>query len=360
MADSLDAGSFSLESYHYELPASLIAQHPSPDRPSSRLLVLDHRRGTLLHRRFFDLPELLVPGDLLVLNDTRVVPARVHGRKQTGGRVELLVLNPWRGQENGAAEGTECLIRSSKPTRSGSTLLLDGGLKASVLSTPCDGVVRVRFRTSEPLLELLDRIGRIPLPPYIERDPDASGATEDARSYQTVYATRAGAVAAPTAGLHFTDDLLACLQARGVERATVTLHVGYGTFAPMRVSDVREHVLHSEYAAIDAATVNRIRSAKAEGRRVLAVGTTVVRALEWAASGPDGLAPRSGSCSHYIYPGYPFRVVDAMITNFHLPKSSLLLLVSAFAGREAIMDAYRTAIREKYRFFSYGDAMLLL
>ncbi len=360
MLDSPEPADFSLEAYHYDLPPELIAQHPSSERPSSRLLVLDRKRRDLSHRHFFNLPELLAPGDLLVVNDTQVVPARLHGRKQTGGRVELLVLDPWKAPGNGASEGCQCLIRSSKPTRAGSRLFLEDNLEATVLSATGDGVVWVRFHTSEPLLDVLDRVGRVPLPPYIERDPDLEDASGDARSYQTVYAKRAGAVAAPTAGLHFTDDLLASLRARQIELTSITLHVGYGTFAPIRASDVREHTMHSEYAAIDAVAVHRIHKAKKDGRRVVAVGTTVVRTLEWAASGPDGLAPRSGLCRYFIYPGCLFRVVDAMITNFHLPKSSLLLLVSAFAGREAILDAYRTAVREKYRFFSYGDAMLLL
>lgn len=360
MADSIDSASYSLEAYDYDLPAELIAQHPSYARESSRLLVLDRSRRTVAHRLFRDVSDYLVPGDLLVVNDTRVVPARLHGVKETGGRVELLVLDPYKSPENGAKEGYECLVRSSKPVRSGSTLSLEGGTDATILSLPHDGRVMVRFATSEPLLDLLARIGEIPLPPYILRDPETRSAGDDARSYQTVYAARAGAVAAPTAGLHFTAELLASLNARGVEIISVTLHVGYGTFAPMRVADVRKHVIHSEYAELGENAAYGILRAKEEGRRVVAVGTTVVRTLEWAAIRSHRLAPFSGLCDHYIYPGYEFRIVDAMITNFHLPRSTLMLLVSAFAGRETILDAYRTAIRCGYRFFSYGDAMLLL
>ncbi len=360
MADSIDAASFRIDDYDYDLPPELIAQLPAPSRESSRLLVLDRARQRVAHRWFRDLSEYLVPGDVLVVNDTRVVPARLHGVKETGGQVELLVLDPYKDNDNGAGDGYECLIRSSKPARPGGRLLLNGGTEAVVVSEPHDGRVKVRFLGSEPVVEMLDRIGHVPLPPYIRRAPEACGETDDARSYQTVYAARAGAVAAPTAGLHFTDELLESLHARGIERIAVTLHVGYGTFAPMRVSDIRDHVIHSEYVEISGQAVSSILNAKEEGRRVVAVGTTVVRALEWAAARSHGLAPIRGLCGHYIYPGYEFRIVDTMITNFHLPRSSLLLLVSAFAGRQTLLEAYRAAVQHRYRFFSYGDAMLLL
>lgn len=359
MADRLDAPSYGIDDYDYDLPPELIAQLPASSREASRLLVMDRTRGVIAHRQFRDLPDYLVPGDVLVVNNTRVVPARLHGTKETGGQVELLVLDPYKPSENGSEVGYECLIRSSKPARSGSRLLLNGDTEVVILASPGEGRVTVRFMTSEPLLHLLDRIGQIPLPPYIRRDAEADRSAKDARSYQTVYAERAGAVAAPTAGLHFTDELLATLDARRIERVSITLHVGYGTFAPMRAPDVRDHVIHAEYVEIGEETATRILRAKAEGRRIVAVGTTVVRALEWAATRSDTLAPRRGLCSHYIIPGYVFRIVDTMITNFHLPRSSLLLLVSAFAGRKAILDAYRTAVDHRYRFFSYGDAMLL-
>jgi len=351
---------FHLQKYHYDLPPALIAQTPSDRRETSRLLVLNRTGNLFDHRRFEELPAYLKPGDVLVVNDTRVVPARLRGIKETGGRVELLVLDPYKDPDLGAEEGYRCLVKESKPSQPKSLITLQNGLRAKVLTPKQDGKARVRFLSSEPLLDLLQRVGEVPLPPYIIRSEGDRAAVDDAATYQTVYAQKPGAVAAPTAGLHFSTPLLKQLENQGVELATVTLHVGYGTFAPIRVEDIREHGMHSEYAEISHDSAERIAKAAKEGRRIVAVGTTVVRTLEWVALDSGKVIPFSGLCSHYIYPGYRFRVVNAMITNFHLPQSTLLLLVSAFAGRETILEAYEEAIGNDYRFFSYGDAMLIL
>jgi S-adenosylmethionine:tRNA ribosyltransferase-isomerase len=350
---------YALDEYHYELPADLIAQIPCQKRETSRLLVMDRSRGGLEHRCFADLLDYLVAGDVLVVNDTRVVPARLAGVKESGGRVELLVLDPYKDPELGAREGYQCLIKASKRSKPHCRIQLQGDAGAEVLTALEDGKARVRFETPGSLLEMLDRVGSVPLPPYISRK-GAEQPPDDHLAYQTVYAEKPGAVAAPTAGLHFSKDLLGKVVDKGIELVSVTLHVGYGTFSPIRVKDLREHRMHPEYVEVSAESAGRIEKARAEGRRIVAVGTTVVRTLEWVASRLGRLAPFQGHCDHYIYPGYPFRVVDAMITNFHLPQSTLILLVSAFAGREAVLGAYREAIRQRYRFFSYGDAMLIL
>jgi S-adenosylmethionine:tRNA ribosyltransferase-isomerase len=313
----------------------------------------------LEHRRFGDLPGYFRDGDLLVVNDTRVVPARLRGTKKTGGRVEMLVLDPYKSPEQGTEEGYTCLLKAAKHTRPDSIITLAGGIQAKVLASLPEGKAMVRFLLPDPLLDLLDRTGEVPLPPYIRRN-GSPAPVDDAKAYQTVYARNPGAVAAPTAGLHFSESLLRELEHLGVQRTTVTLHVGYGTFAPIRVEDVRKHRMHSEYVEVNAAASQAVETAKREGRRVVAVGTTVVRTLEWVALRCGAVLPYAGLCDHYIYPGYEFRCVDAMITNFHLPQSTLLLLVSAFAGRERILHAYGEAVQRRYRFFSYGDAMLIL
>ncbi|SMC20443.1 S-adenosylmethionine--tRNA ribosyltransferase-isomerase [Desulfacinum hydrothermale DSM 13146] len=349
---------YNLDDYDYALPQHLVAQHPDASRDACRLLVLHRTTGAVEHRSFSDVKDYLRPGDLLVVNDTQVVPARLLGRKETGGRVELLVLDPYQDPEAGRREGYTCLVKASKPPRKGMRLRLEETLQVTVLSDPVDGRARVLFHCDD-LLDALEKWGRVPLPPYIERDNRAQ-LHEDRHRYQTVYAHRPGAVAAPTAGLHFTEELLRDLEGAGVRTARLTLHVGYGTFAPIRVRDIREHTMHAEYAEISSQAAEAVRSAQLEGRRVVAVGTTVVRTLEWVAARCGEVRAWSGLCRHYIYPGYRFRVVDAMITNFHLPKTSLILLVSAFAGRERILAAYRQAVERRYRFFSYGDAMLIL
>lgn len=353
------ANGYHLDEYDYDLPEELIAQTPSSKRESSRLLVLDRQRQRLEHRRFVEVMDYFQPGDVVVVNNTRVVNARLWGCKQTGGRVELLVLDPYKEPGEGADTGYSCLIKAAKRPRPGTVIDLHNGVRAQVLTPVNQGKAQVRFLSAKPVLEILNQIGEVPLPPYICRKSEEAP-VNDAEAYQTVYAHKPGAVAAPTAGLHFSQTLLQQMEDFGVEVTPVTLHVGYGTFAPIRVEDVREHRMHSEYAEVSAPAAERIAKAKAEGRRIIAVGTTVVRILEWTALQCGKIAPFSGQCNHYIYPGYRFLVVDAMVTNFHLPKSTLLLLVSAFAGREAVLNAYREAVANHYRFFSYGDAMLIL
>jgi len=334
--------------FHYELPPELIAQAPLAERSASRLLVVPPAPAALEDRGVRDLPALLREGDLLVFNDTRVIHARVFGRKQSGGKVEILVERLLSGNE------ARVQLGASKPSRAGTRIVLDGGGEAEVLGR--DGeFYRLRFDVGAPLDEWLQVAGRLPLPPYIQRAPDAS----DAARYQTVFAREPGAVAAPTAGLHFDESLLEALRARGVEFGHVTLHVGAGTFQPVRVDDLAEHRMHSEWLNVGARLVEQVRHARARGGRVVAVGTTVVRALE-SALGADGeLRPYAGETAIFILPGYRIRSVDALLTNFHLPESTLLMMVSAFAGRERIFEAYAHAVRGRYRFFSYGDAMLL-
>ena len=359
--------SFRLEDYDYDLPPELIAQFPVPGREQSRLLVLDRPRKVLEHSRFDRLGSYITPGDLLVVNDTRVVPARLIGQKETGGRVELLVLDPYKASEAGAEEGYCCLVKASKGVRAGHVIHFEGGIRAEIMASLGNGKARVRFCGDPALLQILERIGQVPLPPYIDRT-SGSAPVDDRSCYQTEYARCPGAVAAPTAGLHFSKPLLENLARDGVEIATITLHVGYGTFAPLRCEDVREHRIHSEYVEVSEEAADAVNRAKKQHRRVVAVGTTSARTLEWAhakaGANPGGtrtaISAVTGMCDQYIYPGYRFGVVDSLITNFHLPMSSLILLVSALAGRTKILAAYREAVRERYRFFSYGDAMLIL
>ena len=351
--------SFRLEDYDYDLPPELIAQRPAPAREHSRLLVFDRSSGGVGHSRFDKIGEHLRPGDLLVVNDTRVVPARLTGRKNTGGMVELLVLDPYKPPASGSVEGYCCLVRASKGVRAGQVIELSEGICAEVIAAPIDGRAQIRFSGASGIVDILDRIGRTPLPPYIGRT-SGKAAPDDRICYQTEYARHPGAVAAPTAGLHFTKSLLNGLMASGIEIVALTLHVGYGTFAPIRCVDIRQHRMHPEFIEIAKETADAVNRAKHERRRVVAVGTTVVRTLEWLFAKEGEIAPFRGMCDHYIYPGCRFAVVDCMVTNFHLPKSSLILLVSAFAGRSPILSAYREAVRERYRFFSYGDAMLIL
>lgn len=346
--------------FDYDLPPASIAQTPAEPRDSSRLLVLERASGRLEHRLFRDLGRFLRPGDLLVLNQTRVIPARIFARKPTGGRVELLLLR---------REDTltwEALV-GGKGLTDGKTLTVESGPRAEIIATLEGSRRRVRFET--PIEPFFPKVGHVPLPPYIHAE------LKDPERYQTVYAHEPGSAAAPTAGLHFTPRLLDELQAAGVKLAYVTLHVGLDTFAPVTEEDPAEHQIHSEWCELPLATADAINAARAAGRRIIAVGTTSVRTLESAAQSstlaPHAsagvvnrkstiVAPFAGATSLYILPGYEFKLVDAMITNFHLPKSTLLMLVSAFAGRETILGAYATAIREGYRFYSFGDAMLIL
>ena len=333
--------------FEFDLPPHLIAQAPAPQRSASRLLCLDGATGAWHDRHFIDLPALLEPGDLLVFNDTRVVPARVFGAKPSGGRVEMLL-------ERATGERSACVhLRASKPSRAGTQILLPGGASARVVGRE-DDLYRVEF--SCEVLGFFERHGRMPLPPYITREPEAA----DSQRYQTVFAREPGAVAAPTAGLHFDAPLLQALTAHGVHSAFVTLHVGAGTFAPVREQDLDAHHLHLERFRIPVETAAAITRTRRAGRRVVAVGTTVVRTLESAALERDGeIEPLSGETRLFIRPGFKFRVVDALVTNFHLPGSTLLMLCAAFAGRENLLAAYRHAVDAQYRFFSYGDAMFL-
>ena len=334
--------------FHFDLPPELIAQVPLPERSASRLLVADAGAQSLDDRRFTDLAQLLQPGDLLVFNDTRVLPARLFGRKPSGGLVEILI-----ERVTGAHEARAQLGVSKKPKAGGRILLADGS-EVSVLGRDGEFFL-LRFETVEPLERVLLRLGRMPLPPYIERDADSA----DDERYQTVFARSSGAVAAPTAGLHFDAPLLHALAERGIDSGYVTLHVGAGTFQPMRAERLEDHAMHREWLNVGAELVEKIRRTRERGGRVVAVGTTVVRALE--SSLHDGVvAPFAGETQIFIFPGYRISTVDALVTNFHLPESTLLMLVSAFAGREFMLDAYRHAIEQRYRFFSYGDAMLIL
>ncbi|MBD9679728.1 tRNA preQ1(34) S-adenosylmethionine ribosyltransferase-isomerase QueA [Pseudomonas sp. PDM18] len=331
--------------FHFDLPEALIARHPLPERRSSRLLVLDGPSGELSHRHFADILGFLKPGDLMVFNNTRVIPARLFGQKASGGKLEILVERVLDSHRVLAH------VRSSKSPKPGSKILIDGGGEAEMLQRH-DALFELGF--SEDVLPLLERVGHMPLPPYIDRpDEDA-----DRERYQTVYAERAGAVAAPTAGLHFDEALLESIRAKGVDTAFVTLHVGAGTFQPVRVERIEDHHMHNEWLEVSQDVVDAVAACKARGGRVVAVGTTSVRSLESAAR--DGvLKPFSGDTDIFIFPGRPFHVVDALVTNFHLPESTLLMLVSAFAGYHETMAAYAAAVEQGYRFFSYGDAMFI-
>jgi S-adenosylmethionine:tRNA ribosyltransferase-isomerase len=333
--------------FHYDLPPELIAQAPLPERSASRLLVVDAGADRFEDRRFTDLIEYLRPGDLLVFNDTRVLPARLFGHKESGGAVEILI-----ERLTGTHEARAQLGVSKKPKAGGRIVLADGST-VEVLGR--DGeFFQLRFESAEPLEKLLLRLGRMPLPPYIERNAEAA----DDERYQTVFAREAGAVAAPTAGLHFDAALLRQLSERGVEFGYVTLHVGAGTFQPVRAERIEDHAMHREWLNVGAELIEHVRRTRERGGRVIAVGTTVVRALE--SSLRDGEPqPFAGETQIFIFPGYRITSVDALVTNFHLPESTLLMLVSAFAGRERMLEAYRHAVEQRYRFFSYGDAMLI-
>jgi len=344
----LPSRSLKKSDFDFDLPRELIAQVPLPERSASRLLLLDVAAGSREDRMFRELPGFLRQGDLLVFNDTRVLPARLYGRKESGGAVEILI-----ERVTGAHEATVQLGVSKKP-KEGARIELADGSHAVVLGRD-EGFFRLRFEAPEPLERLLLKLGEMPLPPYIERHADAA----DMERYQTVYAREPGAVAAPTAGLHFDEPLLAALRERGVNFGYVTLHVGAGTFQPVRVEDIGGHHMHSEWLNVGSGLIEQIHRTRAAGGRVIAVGTTVVRALESASC--DGvLRPFAGETQIFIFPGYRITSIDGLITNFHLPQSTLLMLVSALAGREFMLDAYRHAVAQRYRFFSYGDAMLIL
>lgn len=334
--------------FHFDLPQALIAQAPLEERSASRMLVLDVPAKAWRDSQVRALPDWVRPGDLMVFNDTRVLPARLFGHKESGGAVEILIERVLGAHEARAQ------LRVSKKPAVGGRIRLEDGTGFTVLGRE-DAFFHLRLETHEPLEKVLLRLGHMPLPPYIERADSA----EDAERYQTVYAREPGAVAAPTAGLHFDEALLASLRGKGVDFGYVTLHVGAGTFQPMRAERVEDHRMHREWLNVGAELVEKIRRTRAAGGRVIGVGTTVVRALESATR--DGqVRPFAGETQIFIYPGYAITSVDALLTNFHLPESTLLMLVSAMAGREFMLDAYRHAVRERYRFFSYGDAMLIL
>lgn len=334
--------------FYYELPQELIAQTPIAQRDHSRLMLLDKNTGETEHRHFYDLPELLNPGDCLVMNDSRVIPARLFGKRITGGAVEILLLTD-------KGDGVwECLTRPGRKAKKGTELVFGDGELTAVVEDEVQGGNRlIRFRYEGIFLETLERLGRMPLPPYIHEE------LKDSERYQTVYSREPGSAAAPTAGLHFTPELLEKLKEKGVETAYLTLHVGLGTFRPVKENEIENHEMHSEYCIIPQETADAVNRTKERGGRVIAVGTTSCRTLESVAAEDGHLDPWSGWTNIYIYPGYKFKCLDALVTNFHLPESTLIMLVSALAGRENVLSAYAEAVREKYRFFSFGDAMFI-
>ena len=334
--------------FYFDLPEELIAQTPIRERDHSRLLVLDRETGEIEHRHFYDLPDYLHEGDCLVLNDSRVLPARLLGCRSSGGGVELVLLRD-------LGEGKwECLSRPGRKTRPGAELSFgDGELTATVLDVAEGGNRIVQFHYDGIFLEVLERLGRMPLPPYIKEE------LQDAERYQTVYSRELGSSAVPTAGLHFTDALLERIRAKGVKVCTVTLHVGLGTFRPVKEEEIEDHEMHAEFCVVPEETARIVSETKLNGGRVIAVGTTSCRTLESFAREDGTLPAASGWTSIFIYPGYRFRCIDALVTNFHLPESTLIMLVSALAGRERVLIAYRTAVEERYRFFSFGDAMFI-
>lgn len=339
--------------FNYELPREMIAQTPAGKRDESRLLVLDRATGAVEHRVFRDIIEYLSPGDALVLNDTRVIPARIDAHRETGGKVEVLFV-----EDRGKGRWT-ALMQAKGHLRVREMLLFDGALRAEIVNKDADGLYMLRFGENDDVLAMLERAGTTPLPMYIVRTRSNHAAhSEDRERYQTVYARDSGSVAAPTAGLHFTEELLKRIEEKGVEIARVTLHVGFGTFAPIRVERVEEHRMHRESFRVQPEEAAKLNRAKREGRRIVAVGTTTTRVLESLALKGE-IAPGGGSTDIFIYPGFEFKFVDALITNFHLPQSTLLILVCAFAGREKILAAYEEAKRAGYRFYSYGDAMFI-
>ena len=331
--------------FYFDLPEELIAQTPLERRDASRLLLVNKETGALTHEHFYNLPEHLREGDCLVLNDSRVLPARLIGTRATGGMVELVLLRD-------LGDGKwECLSRPGRKTKPGTELSFgDGELRATVLQVAEGGNRIVQFHYEGIFLEILERLGKMPLPPYIKVE------LEDAERYQTVYSRELGSAAAPTAGLHFTEELLQRIRDKGVQICYVTLHVGLGTFRPVKEDDIEDHEMHSEFCIVPEETARIVTQTKQNGGRVIAVGTTSCRTLESFANEDGTLSPASGWTDIFIYPGYRFKCIDALVTNFHLPESTLIMLVSALAGREHVLNAYRTAVQEQYRFFSFGDA----
>jgi len=366
-----------LQDFDYHLPRDLIAQHPAPQRDHSRLMVLDRKKGTRRHCLFSDLPRYLQPGDVLVLNETKVLPARLMGEKRTGGKIEILLVRKREGQENKIhASGKtfsetheagkdncgewECLVKNSGKLRAPNQVFFEQGVLGTILGRSGSGLWLLGLRCDGNLPEKLREIGLPPLPPYIRRNGNGWARTEDLARYQTVYARQDGSIAAPTAGLHFSETLLDEIKEMGIRTCFLTLHVGLGTFLPVKQEEIEEHRLEPEYFEISPETAETINDARASGRKVVAVGTTVTRTLESCLNEEGILTAKKGLTDLFILPGFSFRAVDALITNFHLPRSTLFMLVWAFAGKEFIRAAYEEDIREKYRFYSYGDAMLIL
>lgn len=348
-----------IKEFDYDLPPELIAQYPLEERDHSRLMVLHRENKTIEHRYFFEIADYFKPGDVLVLNDTKVIPARLVGKKQSGGRIEVFLLRP---QKNGRVDEStwQCLINCSKKPKLHSKVLFDQSLTAEILEEEEEGF-KVRFKYEGNIEQVLDHIGLTPLPPYIKRGNSLSkDESLDRERYQTIFARSRGAVAAPTAGLHFTSELIDQIKAKGVKVLFLTLHVGWGTFQPVRVERIEEHCMHSEYYTLSPSTAKAINDARRRKARIIGVGTTTTRCLESTANGKGVIKSGKGYTNLFIYPAYSFKTIDSLITNFHLPRSTLLMLVSAFAEKEFILEAYREAIKEGYRFYSYGDAMFII
>jgi len=340
-----------IEEFDYHLPLSLIAQYPSSQRGETSLMILHRQTGVIEHQAFQDITKYLHAGDLLVMNDTRVLPARLIGKKETGGRIEMLLIPSW----NGTKGEWKALIKGAGKVKRGARIQFEPGLQGQIEEVKA-GKGRVSFSYHGEVTELLRKIGHVPLPPYIKRGDEPL----DRERYQTVFAEREGSIAAPTAGLHFTRALLQSLKENGVRTTMITLHIGIGTFTPVKARDIEDHAMEAEWIEISEETAREIKAAKARGGRVISVGTTTTRALESFSDGNGGVKSSKGMTSLFIYPSYRFRVIDGLVTNFHLPKSTLIMLVSAFAGKDSLMRAYQEAVHRKYQFYSYGDAMLIL
>jgi S-adenosylmethionine:tRNA ribosyltransferase-isomerase len=340
-----------IEEFDYHLPRSLIAQYPSPQRGETSLMILHRRTGLMQHQAFQDITKYLHAGDLLVMNNTRVLPARLIGKKETGGRIEMLLIPSW----NGTKGEWKALIKNSGKVKRGCRIQFEPGLEGEIEEVKA-GKGKVSFSCHSEVTDILREIGHIPLPPYIKRGDEPL----DRERYQTVFAERDGSIAAPTAGLHFTHTLLQSLRENAVRTAMITLHIGIGTFTPVKARDIENHAMEPEWIEISEETAREINATKAWGGRVISIGTTTTRALESFSDGKGGVRSGEGMSSLFIYPPYRFRVIDGLVTNFHLPQSTLIMLVSAFAGKDLLMKAYQEAVDRKYRFYSYGDAMLIL
>ncbi len=352
---------FLINDYNYEIPEALISQHPEKNRDQCRLLALNKNTGKITHLVFNQLYDYICPNDVLVINNTEVIPGRLFGEKETGGKIEILILNYADTQKSDFDFNNpvlKCLIKASKKIKDGKYIFFAHNLKGKILNSK-DGIYTIQFICKNCFETILYKIGNIPLPPYIKRNYNKN-TENDNLNYQTVFASQKGAIAAPTAGLHFTDNLLNKFKKKGVQIVPITLHVGYGTFSPVRTQDIRKHKIHSESYCVSKSAAETINNAKNRGNKIFAVGTTTVRTLEFLSQKNNRIEHGSGNCDLFIYPGYNFKIIDAMITNFHLPKSTLIMLVSAFAKKENILNAYKEAVNLKYNFFSYGDCMLII